>query len=277
MTTTPYKQTFLAIKYDYDTKCSMTEERLNEYIRALDAKTKIYQVSKSDSRPSYCFSNSGNIKGQPSSDGSIQIFSEQECASFPNSIRSANGECTASTGGSYSWNCRQSAGSGGSNMAALEKHLTESFQPIGQYYSNLQSIKKRLNEFLEETSDQVVDLKDTMINKERYDNRAHPEYAVKPRELVYGLFSELRPSSVPIVLAASVFMACISILMIFQMFGFTGQINLPPALTATGSPSSGSSGGVPLYMNPMVLSGVSLLLGTAVIVLGVMYYRAKQK
>ena len=277
MASSHYKQDYLAIKYDYDTQCSMTEDTLNDYIRALDAKTKIYQAAKSDGRPSYCFAPSGNIKGRPSADGNIQIFSESECASFPNGRWSANGECTSSTGGSYSWNCRPAAGSGGSNMVALEANVTAAFQPIGDYYANLQAIKKRLNTFLNKASDQVVESQDTLLNQERYENRVNPQEAVKPRELVFGLFSELRPSSVPFLLAAGVFMSCLSILMIFQMFGFTGQINMPPALIAAAAGAASGVGSQPFYENPMILSGLVILLGAGMVSFGIMYYNAKQK
>ena len=148
---------------------------------------------------------------------------------------------------------------------------------IGKYHADLINTKERLNTFLDKASDKVVESKDPILNEERYNNRANPQEAVKPRELVFGLFSELRPSSVPYLLAAGVFMACISLLMIFQMFGFTGQINIPPALSELAgklSMASASSYG-PFYQNPMILSGLVIILGAGVIALGIMYYKAK--
>ena len=271
-----YKQEYLAIKNDYDTQCSMSDSSLDNLIRQLDPKVKRFASAISDSRPSFCFNSDGTILGSPS--GNIQIYREAECAFIPNSRWNQNGECLKTGGGSYSWECRPGAGTGGSNMDALRRDLTSTFQPIGDYYTKLLSVKNRLNTFLEKASDKVVESKDPILNEERYNNRANPEDAVKPRELVFGLFSELKPTSVPYLLASGVFMACISLLMIFQMFGFTGQINIPPALSELPGKLSAAaaSSSVPFYQNPMILSGLVILLGAGVIGLGIMYYKAKQ-
>ena len=271
-----YKQEYLAIKNDYDTQCSMSDSSLDNLISQLDPKVKRFASAIADSRPTFCFNSAGAILGRPS--GNMQIYTQAECALIPNSRWHQNGECTKSGGGSYSWDCRPGAGTGGSNMDALRRDLTSTFQPIGDYYTKLLSVKNRLNTFLEKASDRVVESKDPILNEERYNNRANPEEAVKPRELVFGLFSELKPTSVPYLLASGVFMACISLLMIFQMFGFTGQINLPPALSELPGKLSAAaaSSSVPFYQNPMILSGLVILLGAGVIGLGIMYYKAKQ-
>ena len=267
-----YKQEYLAIKNDYDTQCSMSDSSLDNLIRQLDPKVKRFASAISDSRPTFCFNSAGTILGRPS--GNIQIYTEAECALIPNSRWNQSGECLKTGGGSYSWECRPGAGTGGSNMDALRSDLTSTFQPIGDYYTKLLSVKNRLNTFLEKASDRVVESKDPILNEERYNNRANPEDAVKPRELVFGLFSELKPY----LLASGVFMACISLLMIFQMFGFTGQINIPPALSELPGKLSAAaaSSSVPFYQNPMILSGLVILLGAGVIGLGIMYYKAKQ-
>jgi len=273
-----YKQEYLAIKNDYDTQCSMSDSSLDNLIRQLDPKVKRFTSAIADTRPAFCFNSAGTILGRQS--GNIQIYTQAECALISNSRWNQSGECLKSGGGSYSWECRPGAGTGGSNINALRRDLSGTFQPIGDYYTKLLNVKNRLNTFLEKASDRVVESKDPILNEERYNNRANPEEAVKPRELVFGLFSELKPTSVPYLLAAGVFMACISLLMIFQMFGFTGQINIPPALSelpgkvSQAAASSASSG--PIYQNPMILSGLVILLGAGVIGLGIMYYKAKQ-
>lgn len=277
-----YKQEYLAIKYDYDTKCSLSDERLNSLIRLLDTKVRAYETSTNDTRPKFCFDKRGVIigtDGKPSADGTrLQYYSEKECASMPNGIHQGNGECTISTGGSYSWNCRPTsnvASGSGSTSAAMED-LSGAFLPISQYYANLVSIKKRLTKFLENASTEVNHSQDGLINEERYHNRAAPQDAVKPRELVFGLFSELRPSSLPIIIAAGVFMASLAILMIFQMYGFTGQINLPPALVSRYTALTSATLEDTVYRNPMVLGGGGILVGVAVAVLSFIYLRPKQ-
>jgi hypothetical protein len=162
-----------------------------------------------------------------------------------------------------------------SRTPEAQNDLSGTFQPIVQYYANLASIKKRLNHFLECSSIQLQDKSSGItLNEERYSNRANPQDAVMPRELVFGLFSQLRPSSIPFVMAAGVFMSCLSLLIIFQMLGFTGEIHASPAVMNTYSLLT-TPGTVPLYQNPMVLSGISIILAAAVIILGVMYYRSK--
>ena len=272
-----YKQDYLAIKYDYDTHCSMTDAVLDNYIDVLDAKVKAYETAVPDNRPAFCFNRNGQILGYAS--GDLQLYTRTECTSLPNATHSANGECTRTTGGSYSWDCRPAAGSGGTNIQVVRSDLSGAFQPISQYYSNLISIKKRLNDFLECSADKIKEATPYSINKERYFERANPKDAVMPRELVFGLFSQLRPSSVPIVMAAGVFMSCLALLIIFQMLGFTGEIHMPPAFTkmqAGLSAAPAGSSSTPLHQNPMVLSGLSIVLGVAVIILGIMYYRSKK-
>jgi len=274
-----YKQEYLAIKNDYDTQCSMSDSSLDNLIIQLDPKVKRFTSAISDTRPAFCFNSAGTILGRPDADNRIQLYTQAECALIPNSRWNLNEQCLKTTTGSYSWDCRPGAGTGGANMDALRRDLSGTFQPIGDYYTKLLTVKNRLNTFLEKASDKVVESKDPILNEERYNNRANPEEAVKPRELVFGLFSELKPTSVPFLLAAGVFMASISLLMIFQMFGFTGQINMPPALSElpgklSAAAASTSSG--PLYQNPMILSGLVILLGAGVIGLGIMYYKAKQ-
>lgn len=251
----------------------MTDEVLASTITRLDDRLQVYEASVPDTRPKFCFSKKGNIMGYADDADGIQLYTKEECESMPNGRFSTSGECIKTTGGSYSWDCRPAAGTGGSNIDALREDLSGAFQPIAQYYADLSSIKKRLQAFLECSSNQVTSSHDGLINEQRFDERAAPQDTVRPRELVFGLFSELRPSSVPIILAAGVFMACLSILMIFQMLGFTGEIHLPPALTAM---TKAAESGPPLYQNPMVLSGISIVLGALAVVFGVLYYRSKK-
>jgi hypothetical protein len=156
-----------------------------------------------------------------------------------------------------------------------DSEIAAAFDPIGKHYANLLSVKERLNKFLEKASEDVADSEHSLASEDRYENRARPENSVGPKEIAYGLFTELRTSTIPVLLAVGVFMASISILMIFQMIGFTGQINVPPALIQLQARLMAPSA-VPIYQNPMVLSGVSIVLGVAVVILGVMYFRAKQ-
>jgi len=277
----------------------MTDEVLDGYIDVLDAKVKNYETSLPDTRPSYCFNSAGQIQGQSDVVDGRQMYTENECKELlrrvspgttwnPKSFQGydvttsrfqANyyGYCQSADGTTpYSYTCRTPANAGtASPTQQAQKDLSGAFRPISQYYSNLMSIKKRLSDFLECSADKIQDANPRSVNKERFFERANPQDSVMPRELVFGLFSQLRPSTIPFVMAAGVFMSCLALLIIFQMFGFTGEIHIPPALSGAGAAAAGTSS-TPLYQNPMVLSGISIVLGAAVIILGVMYYRSKK-
>ena len=145
--------------------------------------------------------------------------------------------------------------------------LQAAFSPIGVYYSELASINSNLQDFLDKASNDLVKLK---TSEERYNDKIHPEESIKSREIMFGIFPNLRVESIPYILAASVFMASLAIFLIFQMIGFTGQMNLPPALVAWWITRSV---GPPFYRNPMVLGGVSIILMIALIVFIVLYYK----
>jgi hypothetical protein len=256
----------------------MDPQVLENYIDILDTKVASYENRVGDSRPSFCFNSSGNPLGTPASTGNLQHFTQAECESLPNSAWYQNGECANTTAGqaSYSLRCYSATGASRATTTASATELSNAFQPISQYYSNLVSIRERLNVFLECSTNHLKDNSSgPSLNEERYSNRANPQDTVMPRELVFGLFSQLRPSSVPIVMAAGVFMSCLALLIIFQMFGFTGEIHAPPALIQAYG-SIGAAAATPLYQNPMALSGISIVLGVGVIILGVMYYRSKK-
>ena len=145
--------------------------------------------------------------------------------------------------------------------------LQSAFSPIGTYYSQLADINSNLQNFLDEASQDLVKLN---TSEERYSERIHPEESTKSREIIFGMYPNLRTESIPYILAISVFMASLTIFMIFQMVGVSGQVNLPPALVSWWvTPSVGP----PLYRNPMVLGGLVLLLSVAIIVFAVLYFK----
>lgn len=144
------------------------------------------------------------------------------------------------------------------------------FSPISQYYSQLTTLNKTLRTFLERASTDIVN---TAPGEERYENRIHPEESTRSHEVMLGVFSDLKVQTMPYLLAAAVCMASISIFMIFQLGGLTGQINLPPALVSWWvTPSVGP----PFYKNPMVLGGFMILLSMLCIVFAVLYFKNKK-
>ena len=146
--------------------------------------------------------------------------------------------------------------------------VQSAFEPIGQYYSKLADINSKLQNFLNDASQDLVKLN---TSHERYSERIHPEESTEAREIMFGLYPALRTEAVPYMLAISVFMGCLAIFMIFQMAGLSGQLNLPPALVAWWA--TPSVGGIPLYKTPMVLGGLILVLIVAVLVFAVLYFK----
>ena len=153
-----------------------------------------------------------------------------------------------------------------SRLRAVES----AFLPISQYYSKLLYINTNLQTFLEKATTDVA--KGSLLNEERYHSKVHPEETVNSRELMYGIIPSLKPSSISYIMAASVGMACITIFIIFQMNGLSGQVNLSPAiLTWWATPSTLT------LRNPMVLGGIGIVLAVSTTIFAVLYYRAKNK
>ena len=153
------------------------------------------------------------------------------------------------------------------NLSALES----AFSPISEYYAKLTDINTNLQTFLDKASTDVVNVRPS---EERYDERIHPEESTKSREIMFGALPNLRVESIPYILAAAVFMASLTIFIIFQLNDISGQLNLPPAFVLwLATPSVGP----PFYRNPMVLGGLIILLIAAVIVFAVVYYTNSKK
>ena len=276
-----YKQDFLAIQYDYDTQCSMSEDVLSNYIRDLDSK-----INPSRGLGTLSGNDIGtNIPASMVNTADGKIYYIQHGEDTKMIKESGNGRYYVGTADgptvSRNWASAENVAAGAyvynppTVTPVSPADVSGAFQPIGQYYSNLLDIKQRLNKFLEDASDEIGESQGYLANEERYDNRGHPEQAVTSKEVAYGLFSEVRPSTIPILMALGTFMASVSILMIFQMAGFTSQINVPPAVIAFQTWLA-TPGLVPAYQNPMILSGVIIVLGVAVVLLGAMYLRTKQ-
>lgn len=150
-----------------------------------------------------------------------------------------------------------------------EGSIDTAFSQIADHYSRLTDINSKLQKYINKASSDISNIN---LSEERYINRIHPEESVLARESTYGLIPELKTRSIPYLLGVSVFMALLSIFLIFQTLGFSGQINLPPSLSAwLSSPASP----IPFYKNPMVLGGVSILLLVTLVIFIVLYYRAK--
>ena len=156
-----------------------------------------------------------------------------------------------------------------SNGTAVET----AFAPIAEYYSKLVSINETLRKHINKTAKNIGDSDPRLINEERYSNRVHPEEAVMAREATNGFFPELRQASMPYLISVSVFMASLSIFLIFQMNGLSGQINIPPSISAWfASPAPDAR---PFYQNPMILGGITIIALTGLVIFALLYFQAK--
>lgn len=144
------------------------------------------------------------------------------------------------------------------------------FAPIADYYSKLTNLNTTLQEYIDTAANNIVNFDSTLASEERYENRIHPENTMMARE---SMMPELRITTIPYLIAISVFMASLSIFLIFQLFGFSGQLNLPSSLISLfSSPASGS---IPFYENPMIIGGVGIILVVMTIIFAVLYFRSK--
>ena len=150
-----------------------------------------------------------------------------------------------------------------------EESIDTAFIPIAEHYLKLTEINTNLHQYINKASNNLSNIH---LSEERYVNRIHPEESVLPRESSNGIIPELKTKSLPYLLAISVFMALLSIFLIFQVLGFSGQINIPPSLSAwLSSPASP----IPFYKNPMILGGLSILLLVALVIFIILYFQAK--
>jgi len=145
---------------------------------------------------------------------------------------------------------------------------------ITDYYTNIRDLNTRVRTYLNKSSKKISNAHDTLVNEERYDNRVRPEESTVSREVMYGVFPKFRKSTLPYVLSAGVFMALLTIFLVLQALGFSGQVTLPQALLAFFVSPAGTVS-VPFYKNPMVLGGLVAILGTALIIFIIMYFNKK--
>ena len=102
------------------------------------------------------------------------------------------------------------------------------FVPIAEYYTKLVRVNEALRKYLDKAVNNIAESEPRLTDEERYTNRVHPEQSTLPRETFFGLFPELKITTLPYLLSVSVFMAFLSIFLIFQMNGFAGQLHYPP-------------------------------------------------
>lgn len=243
-----YKLEYLSIKNDYDIRCSTDEmnnrHKLNEQIAKVDAANNKRTIPIKDNRPAYCFSD-GKLLGIDSN--GIQYYSEYECkgtlfnllkkftkwnADGPTMNGVKYGGCDAD-GTPVSWNCRSAVAGTPANAQETPFDNTEevrrAFAPIAQYYANLRSIKKRLQDFLKDSSEEVSDGQEHILHEERYNDSVYPERSMKAREVTYGFLPELKTQTIPILVSVGAAMLAFAVVLSFQLIGVNGQLNVSPA------------------------------------------------
>jgi len=144
------------------------------------------------------------------------------------------------------------------------------FDKITEYYTKMNNLTKKVQTYIDTASDDVQNSQGLLLNEELYLNRVNPEKSTRSREVMLGIFPQLKPQSLSYLFAASIFMILMTIFLIFQMAGISGQINLPPSFIQWWvTPAQ-----IPFYKNPMFLGGIALI---ATVAAGVFAYKAYTK
>jgi len=201
-----YKVTYLSIKNDYETGCltdTMSNDRdLNTQLQNLDKDIEESNDTPHDSRRLYF------LNDRVSSGGKY----------YKLKISETGGKAVTDTS---AWDEYQ------------KPNIETRFAPIAQYYANLQSIKERLQNLLDESSKEISNGQGVLMNEERYSNSINPERAIKAREATNGFIPELKTQTIPILISIAAAMLAFSIVLSFQMLGVYGQITVSPAYSQT--------------------------------------------
>lgn len=154
--------------------------------------------------------------------------------------------------------------------------VQSSFAPIADYYSKLSALTKSLQNYISKSAKHISDAEPRLVSEERYGNRLFPEESVMPREATSNFFSyELKTSFMPYLLAASVFMACLCILLIFQMNGFSGQVSAPLFITQFISQFTETIVSPAPTTTPMLAGGALIVSFIAIIIYIGLSYKVK--
>jgi uncharacterized membrane protein YccC len=145
---------------------------------------------------------------------------------------------------------------------------------ITDYYVQIRDLTRQLRRYLNTSAKKISNAHDTLVNEVRYDNRVHPEESIVSREIAYGIFPRFRERSLPYILAIGVFMALVTIFLVLHALGFRGQMTLPQTIVNLFISPAGSVS-IPFYKNPMVLGGLSAILGSALIIFIILYFNKK--
>ena len=151
------------------------------------------------------------------------------------------------------------------STSSSESQRNSAIDSIKNYTNKIQLINTQLQTYLSEAS-QTLSSSSESTSEIRYTERQYPEETIEAREISNTIFPKMNVNSIPLVLSAGIFMAVLSIFMIFQTFGVTGQLNIPPAWM---SPAIGA---IPFYKDPMILGGFTIVLVISTIVFAIMYF-----
>jgi hypothetical protein len=151
------------------------------------------------------------------------------------------------------------------STSSSQSQKTAAIDTIKTYTNRIQTINTKLQAYLSEAS-QTLSSSTESTSEIRYTERQYPEETIEAREISNSIFPKMNVNSIPLVLSAGIFMAVLSIFMIFQTFGVTGQLNIPPAWLTP------AIGAIPFYKDPMILGGFTIVLVISTIVFAIMYF-----
>lgn len=158
---------------------------------------------------------------------------------------------------------------------ARKTAVKTAFVPIADYYAKLIRVNKMLQDHINKTAKLIAESEPMLTSEERYTNRVYPEESVASREIMGGIFPELRKSSLPYIISISVFMASLTIFLILQMNEIKANLSLPfsfPNLINTlESPAFYES----IMQNTVIAIGIFFFVGLVLLTIigfGINYY-----
>ena len=115
------------------------------------------------------------------------------------------------------------------STSSSESQRNSAIDSIKNYTNKIQLINTQLQTYLSEAS-QTLPSSSESTSEIRYTERQYPEETIEAREISNTIFPKMNVNSIPLVLSAGIFMAVLSIFMIFASASFDEGVSFTYAI-----------------------------------------------